>query len=1642
VNVVQYYPHGNKILRDAEVLATLTRLFTVADEQIGLQNEAVQEALINTVAQFSRLEGELVLLRRKNKPKPATYLVSDSEHSILLDHKFQLEQNIDSLEKQVNFLRDNKKKNDDKLKDQLERQAQQIAHLNGLLEQATREKDECLLDFAEKEKTLQATIVHLTAAQEEIRHYSNERNQSKLKDKQNADEMNDIIQRHSKYSAAQFTQLSAQLDALRVELKKEKSERLRERDDLSRENSLLQKKLLTSESMAEALHKRFTDIVSIGLHNYNVQTGSTIEGDVPLPLHEPRDDAQSFHSEQVNEMRNSAARSSTDSFRSNQLRTSNSQPRSRNGTPTAWRRSSSRSRGRAVSNASHYDVENEDAGGEASLSRHSRSISSVRPKARHYQQVENMVPEKPREYKHEGPVKSLRGDPEYLQRLVKAEENRRRSRSESPSFRGRHILFQPAVIQTSVLHAHSLQHPLRLSSSGLPDDLAQRLVYSQNSSVLSPESKRKLRLEKEDADALNDPSNKQFNSTLHISDVSNRSHALSHGAGGASAATVVSDHDSDAISSIPKPDGDEDDDNVLMFDHQQQQHIHNASTGGERSSVSVNGHAVHLPSRTASGASSPRLTEYMFDANLLEGLPNNPNLQHQLTPQGGPFHHRDFPIPEQQHQAHRSGSSEQDPSSGDASFAVSSTLPSQRSSPLRTSQSIFRSSAEGGRLHPPQHPGAANAVVVPETMVSPLTSPSPAAINNRNAARYYNSTWQQQPHHAAEKDIGTQHASEISLKFTNKAPRSQQQNHQSQGQSSIRPTFSADATVETPQQRVYDLFPHQLQPDGDETVVSQSTALPPNHKAQQHHQHLSQFHSSTSDSKNLPLHNATNSENNNDNIGTWNILFQKKEYLDVDNASHLDPKDALVSGTLLHQVLEVYNQTVDDYNALLRAHREEYAEHERVKSDFKEEIYESVSKIHDLQTKLHALSLENEHFQGVLSKRGTDGMTVTSAPAEDSLLLQQQMLMNQQTQEMLQQMQDRWVESEQKVAELIAQSSNVANNTGNGHAGLVEYAFGIDRSTHDLPKLIKLFEDNCQFLTNLPSEKIVVSKLFVWDLLQVLNNIQHHILRQLHQVQTSSESLEKKSAQQNQEVASLQHRVTEKEQALKQLQSQHSELQQQHDEKHRELTHQQKLYADWQQQHERLQHQFQELQAQLIRQEQEHEDALHQRLQQEYANWQAKHHKTNAEVKTVEEEEEAAHLQQLKVLHEQLAHTRHALEEMKQTQEEARQEDQSLLKLLMESSSAVGGIHRLTSHESEMHKEPHYQEDLHYISDLKNRLDHLHKLLANDPKYRQYVNSEIRPGSDNEPHEYGEEEGMKIGVEEDQLQSLMLSKIGLEDRLMRAEARVQLLTQQLENMPASLTVAQAEKRVLEAKLAKAIEAHDFNIQKLQFNAVQKIQEMNAFLELERQEKESLQAQLHDQQSTIHRLTHHLKLLQAQGQTAQRETEVRASIRLQKDTHHGHHHPISMSTATALDILKHSPQRATAAAHHPPQKEAALSTLGLSLGHPAPWEVGAMPRPSHSSSSSTIAAASSVSPDQGTTSAPPSRRTTPQRQRSAPPSSNASSPVVGSRSRSGSGNGNGNGSITGYIRHIKPSQEPLPLSRYGTAHSASTQPLFH
>lgn len=99
-------------------------------------------------------------------------------------------------------------------------------------------------------------------------------------------------------------------------------------------------------------------------------------------------------------------------------------------------------------------------------------------------------------------------------------------------------------------------------------------------------------------------------------------------------------------------------------------------------------------------------------------------------------------------------------------------------------------------------------------------------------------------------------------------------------------------------------------------------------------------------------------------------------------------------------------------------------------------------------------------------------------------------------------------------------------------------------------------------------------------------------------------------------------------------------------------------------------------------------------------------------------------------------------------------------------------------------------------------------------------------------------------------------------RLYKAESRCAALEIQIQSMPASLQIAVAEKRVLEAKLEKAVDAHDAQMSYHRDEAQKTKDELEAFLSIQATEKAKLRDKVQQQAQTIHQLTHHLHSLQA------------------------------------------------------------------------------------------------------------------------------------------------------------------------------------
>ena len=109
----------------------------------------------------------------------------------------------------------------------------------------------------------------------------------------------------------------------------------------------------------------------------------------------------------------------------------------------------------------------------------------------------------------------------------------------------------------------------------------------------------------------------------------------------------------------------------------------------------------------------------------------------------------------------------------------------------------------------------------------------------------------------------------------------------------------------------------------------------------------------------------------------------------------------------------------------------------------------------------------------------------------------------------------------------------------------------------------------------------------------------------------------------------------------------------------------------------------------------------------------------------------------------------------------------------------------------------------------------------------------------------------------------------LEAKLAKAEYRYQSINTLLQNIPSTLNVANAEKRVLEAKLQKQLETHSFSMAALRTDAQKEVASLQQMLELETAEKRALSAQAQQQADLVATLNERLDkqqhaLIQAGG----------------------------------------------------------------------------------------------------------------------------------------------------------------------------------
>lgn len=802
---------------------------------------------------------------------------------------------------------------------------------------------------------------------------------------------------------------------------------------------MLKKKLAASQSMLDTLNHRIQDISNAGLHNINIQSGAAVE--MPrLSSHDQASEKGTMYSDSDGELDENSHRPPQ--------RVPGGTPHRRlqdTSTPTGGRRISSNKRLTHTPSAAIKRKEPakrfESPGSVRSDSSSSAYRSTSRPRARYYQTVQPVPQE---EYQHEGPVKSLRN--KQLRQHLQATYSEQRSRSSSPTYRGKHIVYQPGEIQTPATHS---SNPRRFQQHSA-ESTAQRLVYSQSTGVLSPTSKKRTEQQ-----------------SLRLDD--NQRHQQQ-----------FLDHDySDTFSSIvPKKelfDVNDETSSISQDPPQTEQQLHHSQSPpriahASQKNLTVNTSPVQLhhqhqqqqqkESQVSVASSSPRMTEYLYDPHMDAAQP------------------------------------------GEAQSAVR-TRPGSFLGAEEDTSSLSPTSPRALPSHHIQPPHLRNQQAYPHPENSPSGSTSTATAVDVGGGRLYNKTTSTKRYHFTENDaipevMSSSASSPLRRSKTSLA-------HQQQQTSSDEAAPSNGIYV--PLSKVTLRFTNQLPATFQQLRSSNQNLL------------LSNGETAVSlDTQSLLQMGQGNH--------AWTETFQKKDFLDFDLAwtstSVSSSVDALshqgenskphllqagvepqVEAQVLTQVIELYNRTIEDYNLLLRTHKEEFAEHERIKADFKEEVYDSVSKIHDLQTRLQTLALENDHLHDLLQRRSYDALTVGTASV-DGRELEHHHHLEQQQQEQLHEQQRLLMEAEKATA--IAQAAALAAQQAAQQqqqqqqattTNYVEYQMGLDRSVAELPKVIRIFEDNCNILSGIASEKIVISKLFVWDLVHVLNNVQHSLLRQV-----------------------------------------------------------------------------------------------------------------------------------------------------------------------------------------------------------------------------------------------------------------------------------------------------------------------------------------------------------------------------------------------------------------------------------------------------------------------------------------------------------------------------------------------------------------
>ena len=88
---------------------------------------------------------------------------------VLQEHQEKLTRHIETLDDQLAFLKAKRREDQEKSAHTVEQLVRQLSQLNALLSRARDERERAIQEAAEKGRGLETSLVHLTAAQEEIR---------------------------------------------------------------------------------------------------------------------------------------------------------------------------------------------------------------------------------------------------------------------------------------------------------------------------------------------------------------------------------------------------------------------------------------------------------------------------------------------------------------------------------------------------------------------------------------------------------------------------------------------------------------------------------------------------------------------------------------------------------------------------------------------------------------------------------------------------------------------------------------------------------------------------------------------------------------------------------------------------------------------------------------------------------------------------------------------------------------------------------------------------------------------------------------------------------------------------------------------------------------------------------------------------------------------------------------------------------------------------------------------------------------------------------------------------------------------------------------------------------------------------------